>query len=313
MSGFCLSGELNANMQHSTLERSETSSLEEYVTSILPDSFRPNFGEDLDLHGPLDFGQEPPRLWPDESGGDFNLRSRDVANYNPDDWLWSAANDDLNLGPQAEANHNLHGDSWSPANSYFNLKSGGDCGGPSPWAESARAEQTCSRKPEKNIHSVGENMSTATNCERYNQRLFGLWDEEPCLDQRLQLTDGPLLLDSGDSCSSTCTAELADAFSPPPVGGKKGYRHRHARKYLNDNSLQKERNRELNNEASALYRKRKKEAASTTDDHLQHLQQENDNLCNKLQLLTVQSDWCHDVYVKYNDYFAPPLDSNLLP
>lgn len=199
-------------MQHNTFERSDTSTLQEYVTSILPDSFRPNFGEDLDLHKPLDFGQEPPCLWPDEEDGDFNLRSRDAANYNLDDRLWSATDGDLNLGLQAEANHNLNadlwstsdgnsnlgsraeanynqddllwsvpmgdlglgsraeanynlnGDLWSPANSYFNLKGDTDS-----WAEIARAEPICSRKPEKNFHSVGENMSTATNYERYNQ------------------------------------------------------------------------------------------------------------------------------------------------
>lgn len=201
--------EINANMQHITLERSDTSTLQEYVTSILPDSFRPNFGEDLDLQRPLDLGQEPPCLWPDETDGDFNLRSRVEANHNPDDLLWSAAG--LDLGSRAEASHNVNGDmwstsdgnfgsgteanynaddlwsaskgdfnleanynsnghSWSPANSGFNLRCDTDRGGPIPWVDGALAEPTCSRKPERNSHSFGENTSTATNnCEIYNQ------------------------------------------------------------------------------------------------------------------------------------------------
>lgn len=138
--------------------------------------------------------------------------------------------------------------------------------------------------------------------------MFGLWNEEQRLDEGLQLNDGPLLLDSEGYSDNTYAASPHRAAE-----GRKGYRHRHTRKYLQDKQLQMERNRELNNEASVLYRKRKKETASEKEDQLQHLQQEHDNLCNKLQLLTVQSDWCHDVYVKYNDYFALPLDDNLLP
>lgn len=150
-----------------------------------------------------------------------------------------------------------------------------------------------------------------SNLTSVDQSLFGFGDEEPQLDQGLQLTDGPLLLDSGDPCNSRRTAEFADAPSPPPAAGRKGYRHRHARKYLNDEVLQKERNRELNNEASVLYRERKRTATSKKEKQLQHLQQENDQLCKKLELLTVQSDWCHDAYEKYNDYFAGPLDDAL--
>lgn len=106
MSGFSLPGELNANMQHFTLEGSDTSALQEYVTSILPDSFRVNFGEDFDHCQPLDFGHEPPILWPDEARDDLSPESRAEANYNPNIDLWSTANGDPVLGSHAEANCN---------------------------------------------------------------------------------------------------------------------------------------------------------------------------------------------------------------
>ncbi|XP_069996643.1 uncharacterized protein [Penaeus vannamei] len=123
-------------------------------------------------------------------------------------------------------------------------------------------------------------------------------------DGDLNLSDGPLLLDS-DQRLQDSGHSLGAASSP---SSRKGYRHRHTRKYLQDERLRKERNRELNNEASVLYRERKRTATSKKEKQLQHLQQENDQLCKKLELLTVQSDWCHDAYEKYNDYFAGPLD-----
>ncbi|XP_063598658.1 uncharacterized protein LOC134775129 [Penaeus indicus] len=123
----------------------------------------------------------------------------------------------------------------------------------------------------------------------------------------LNLSDGPLLLDSDQRLRDSRNALGATS----PCSGRKGYRHRHTRKYLGDERLQKERNREFNNEASALYRERQRATTSKKEKQLQHLQQKNDQLCKKLELLTVQSDWCHDTYEKYNEYFAGPLDDTL--
>ncbi|ROT68246.1 hypothetical protein C7M84_013632 [Penaeus vannamei] len=68
-------------------------------------------------------------------------------------------------------------------------------------------------------------------------------------DGDLNLSDGPLLLDS-DQRLQDSGHSLGAASSP---SSRKGYRHRHTRKYLQDERLRKERERELNNEASVLY------------------------------------------------------------
>ncbi|XP_047478846.1 uncharacterized protein LOC125031892 [Penaeus chinensis] len=123
----------------------------------------------------------------------------------------------------------------------------------------------------------------------------------------LDLFDGPLSLDSDQRLRDSRNSLGATS----PCSGRKGYRHRHTRKYLRDERLRKERDRELNNEASVLYRERQRATTSKKEKQLQHLQQENDQLCKKLELLTVQSDWCHDTYEKYNEYFAGPIDDTL--
>ncbi|XP_047478681.1 uncharacterized protein LOC125031781 [Penaeus chinensis] len=120
----------------------------------------------------------------------------------------------------------------------------------------------------------------------------------------LDLFDGPLSLDSDQRLRDSQNSLGATS----PCSGRKGYRHRHTRKYLGDKRLRKERDRELNNEASVLYRERHRATTSKKEKQLQHLQHENDQLCKKLEFLTMQSDWYHSVYVKYNSYFPNPFE-----
>ncbi|XP_037798141.1 uncharacterized protein LOC119593285 [Penaeus monodon] len=192
--------------------------LERYVDSILPETFRPSFGEDLDARRSLDLDLGAASLWPDDSRDSLDA---------------------------------------------------------------------C-------LDFSGNNVAGFSSDVSYNDQGFSslcdVLGEDS--DQRLR--------DSRSSLGATS-----------PCSGRKGYRHRHTRKYLRDERLQKERNRELNNEASVLYRERQRATTSKKEKQLEHLQQENDQLCQKMELLTVQSDWCHNTYEKYSEYFAGPLDDNL--
>lgn len=203
--------------------------LETYVDSILPGTFRPSFGEDLDARRSLDLDLGAASLWPDDSRDELDA----CLDFS---------------GKKASG--------FTSAMSYHG----------------------------RDYSSVCDVLGEETN--------------------GLDLSDGPLLLDS-DQRLQDSGHSLGAASSP---SSRKGYRHRHTRKYLRDERLRKERNRELNNEASVLYREKQRTATSKKEKQLQHLQQENDQLCKKLELLTVQSDWCHDVYVKYNSYFPNPFE-----
>ncbi|XP_037798143.1 uncharacterized protein LOC119593286 [Penaeus monodon] len=207
--------------------------LERYVDSILPGTFRPSFGEDLDARRSLDLDLGAASLWPDDSRDSLDacldFRRNNVAGFSSD------------------VSYNDQG--------YSSL------------------------------------------CDVLGEEAAGDFD----------LSDGPLSLDSDQRLRDSRSSLSATS----PCSGRKGYRHRHTRKYLRDKRLQKERNRELNNEASVLYRERQRATTSKKEKQLQHLQQENDQLCQKMELLTVQSDWCHNTYKKYNEYFAGPLDGAL--
>ncbi|XP_047478727.1 uncharacterized protein LOC125031810 [Penaeus chinensis] len=203
--------------------------LEEYVDSILPGTFRPSFGDDLDVRRSLDLDLGAASLCPDYS------------------------HDDLDA---------------------------------------------C-------LDFSGNNLADFSSNISYNDQDYSSLFEEA--GGGLNLFDGPLSLDSDQRLRDSRNSLGATS----PCSGRKGYRHRHTRKYLRDERLRKERDRELNNEASVLYRERQRATTSKKEKQLQHLQQENDQLCKKLELLTVQSDWCHDTYEKYNEYFTGPLDDTL--
>ncbi|XP_037798140.1 uncharacterized protein LOC119593282 [Penaeus monodon] len=204
--------------------------LERYVDSILPETFRPSFGEDLDARRSLDLDLGAASLWPDDSRDSLDA-CLDFSGNNV-------------AGFSSDVSYNDQG------------------------------------------HS--------SLCDVLGEEAAG----------GLNLFDGPLSLDSDQRLRDSRSSLGATS----PCSGRKGYRHRHTRKYLRDERLQKERNRELNNEASVLYRERQRATTSKKEKQLQHLQQENDQLCKKMELLTMQSDWCHDVYVKYNSYFPNPFE-----
>ncbi|XP_042867375.1 uncharacterized protein LOC122250115 [Penaeus japonicus] len=221
--------------------RGNEDDLQGYVDSILPETFRPSFGEDLDARRSLDLDFGAASLWPD------------------------ASHDHLNAC--------LHFSEHSATKSNFTT-------------------------------GVSQNSNYSS--------LFDVLGEDS--GGGYNLSDGPLLLDSDQrlrDSQNPSADSWTDSSDTSSCSGRKGYKHRHTRKYLQDKNLQKEQSREYNNEASALYRERRRAASSKKAKQMQQLQQENENLCNRLELLTMQSDWCHDTYEKYNDYFAGPLDDAL--
>lgn len=73
-----------------------------------------------------------------------------------------------------------------------------------------------------------------------------------------------------------------------PGGSKKGYKHRHTRQFLPEGPEKETRQRQLNNEASRIRNKKKKEDIEALKKELHQLEQSNSDLKTKyaqLQLL----------------------------
>lgn len=95
---------------------------------------------------------------------------------------------------------------------------------------------------------------------------------------------------------------------------RRGAPHRHKRQFL-EGEVKIQRRRELNNEASYLYRGRKKTNEQELHIQLQKLELNNDHLHNKYQKLEAVAQVYRKLHRDFQSYLpdAPPATSPLLP